>query len=343
MVDRTHTPSPLYRQLLEIGVQYSRFMQQLLALLRPFDDSGEWALHGYRTCAHWLSAKYGIDVATGREWVRIAQKLGELPTIAASFDDGKLSYSKVRLLTRYANPETERDLDQIGRETDMAVLDQAIATYLRKHETEEEEEERHKASTYLRWRAEPDGMTAFYGRLAPEKAAALIAAVDQQVERTQSEKRASMDASSPRKVVTWPSLAQQRAVALVDRVTTGEGGVAAECVFHIRGDGCTMDDGTPISDHVVARLLPDSFVRVLIHDAEARPINASGRRRLPSNRQKRVVKERDRRCVDCGSTDLLRYDHNPPFEKTRQTVIDELELRCSPCHKKKHDREQKDS
>jgi hypothetical protein len=33
---------------------------------------------------------------------------------------------------------------------------------------------------------------------------------------------------------------------------------------------------------------------------------------------------------------LLHYDHNPPFHHTRRTVIDELELRCAPCHRQRH-------
>jgi 5-methylcytosine-specific restriction endonuclease McrA len=51
-----------------------------------------------------------------------------------------------------------------------------------------------------------------------------------------------------------------------------------------------------------------------------------------------VVKERDRFCQDCGSTDLLEFDHVPDFEASGQTVVDELELRCGPCHRRRHDR-----
>ena len=112
--------------------------------------------------------------------------------------------------------------------------------------------------------------------------------------------------------------------------------VISEVIIHVRGDGCTLDDGTPIADSAVARLLSQAFIRVLIHDAERRPINASSRQRHPTQRQKRVVHERDRKCVDCGSTDLLRYDHDPDYEQSRHTTTDELKLRCAPCHHKRH-------
>ena len=131
-------------------------------------------------------------------------------------------------------------------------------------------------------------------------------------------------------------MAQQRADALAWLVTNGGAGVSTEVVLHIRGDGCTLDDGTPITDSAVARLLPDSYVRALIHDAHRRPINASSKRRYPTTRQKRVVRARDQHCLDCRSTALLEYDHVPAYEQTRHTVVDELELRCAPCHQRRH-------
>ena len=86
----------------------------------------------------------------------------------------------------------------------------------------------------------------------------------------------------------------------------------------------------------VAALVGESFIRVLVHDAETGDLNASGRQRHPTLRQKRVVNEKDRVCVDCGREDLLEYDHVPAYEVTGRTVVDELRLRCAPCHRKRH-------
>jgi hypothetical protein len=107
-------------------------------------------------------------------------------------------------------------------------------------------------------------------------------------------------------------------------------------VLHVRGDGCTLDDGTPIAESVIERIAPRAFLRALIHDAERRPINVSGRQRHPTTRQRRVVKERDRACVDCGATDFLQYDHEPDYEISLRTVVDELRLRCPACHHARH-------
>jgi hypothetical protein len=158
------------------------------------------------------------------------------------------------------------------------------------------------------------------------------AALDATVMSNRVTAERSQDASAG----AWPTLAQQRADALDHLLTNGTGTVDIEMVIHVRGDGCALDDGTPIPDSVVADLAPESFLRALIHDAERRPVNASSRRRHPTTRQKRVVRERDRACIDCGTTHLLEYDHNPPYQQTHHTITDELQLRCTTCHRRRH-------
>ena len=96
----------------------------------------------------------------------------------------------------------------------------------------------------------------------------------------------------------------------------------------MRGDGATLDDGTPITESSIAELLLGSFVRALVHDVEA------GR---STTRQRRVVKERDRACVDCSSHDLLEFDHVPAYAQTGHTIVEELQLRCAPCHRFRHE------
>ena len=212
-------------------------------------------------------------------------------------------------------PCTAREWIRIGRRlNDLPAIAADFAAYHHQHRS-------------LRWRTDPDGMVTFTIRLPPHLAATLIALLTTLVWRTRP-------ARNPDK--TWPTLAQQHADALAVLLRSGAGRVDTEIVLHVRGDGASCDDGTPITDTVIADVAPEAFVRVLIHDAEGRPINASARHRHPTTRQKRVVKERDRACVDCGRHGLLHYDHNPPFHHTRRTVVDELELRCAPCHRQRH-------
>jgi len=119
-------------------------------------------------------------------------------------------------------------------------------------------------------------------------------------------------------------------------LTDGAGDLDTEVVLHVAGDGNTLDDGTPIPDSVIADLIPHSFIRALVHDSQGNPIDATNRRRHPTRRQKRLVKARDRHCIDCGRHDLLEYDHQPAYEQTRHTITTELRLRCAPCPAQRH-------
>jgi hypothetical protein len=71
-------------------------------LVRAFDDRYGFAKWGLRNCAEWLAWRCGLSLSAAREKVRTAQALRSLPAISAAFADGRLSYSKVRALTRVA-------------------------------------------------------------------------------------------------------------------------------------------------------------------------------------------------------------------------------------------------
>lgn len=288
------------------------------------------------TCAHWVADHLDIDTSTAREWLRIGRLLRTLPRIAARFADRTLSYSKIRALTRVATPENEAALLHIAQRVPASRLSAALAAWLNRETPQEETARRQHQARAVRQRLEPDGMTTFTISLPPLMAGTLLAAIDTTLLRNQAHA-----ATEARYAGQWPSVAQQRADALIAAITN-PARLNYEVVLHLRGDGCTLDDGTPINDHTVAGLLDHAFIRALIHDAEQRPVNASTRRRHPTTRQRRVVHEAHYgRCIDCGSTTLLQY-HQPDYETTKRTTTDELECRCPPCHHRHHRHHRRD-
>ncbi len=314
-------------RLAVVARNWAAAQHEMVTLAADLADSPEWILAGSPTPAHHLAAIADVEPCTAREWIRVGKRVRGLPTIAQSFAGGTLSYSKVRALVAVATPANEAELVGIAVDTPAGDLRAAIARWMHRNCDPGELEAHQRRQRSVRWRTEPDGMVSFTLRLPPQVAAVLIALLTALVMRS----RPRPDASAG-----WPSLAQQHADALEQLVCEGAGEVGTEVVLHVRGDGCTTDDGTPVPDTVIADLVPDAYLRALIHDAEGRPINASGRHRHPTTRQKRVVKERDRTCVDCGRADLLQYDHIPDYDQSGHTLVDELELRCAPCHHRRH-------
>ena len=51
----------------------------------------------------------------------------------------------------------------------------------------------------------------------------------------------------------WPTLAQQHADALAHLLREGTRGLVTEIVLHVRADGATLDDGSPLPMSTVER------------------------------------------------------------------------------------------
>src|SRR6266852_1623809 len=104
----------LGEEIAELSAHLEAATARLLDLIREFDARGGWN-HGFRTCAHWLAWRVGMDLGAARERVRVARALGTLRRLADALARGELSYAKVRALTRVATPETEERLLAVGK------------------------------------------------------------------------------------------------------------------------------------------------------------------------------------------------------------------------------------
>src|SRR5438132_5524718 len=149
----------------------------LLDLIREFDARGGWG-NGFRSCAHWLSWRVGLEPGAAREHVRVARALGSLPGLAQALARGELSYSKVRALSRVATPETEERLLAVGRAGTAEHVELIVRGWRRVDRiAEAREEARRHQSRALHVYQDEDGMVILRGRLAPEVGAMLVQAL----------------------------------------------------------------------------------------------------------------------------------------------------------------------
>lgn len=95
------------RRIEELSAQINAATAELVQLSAEYDDVGGWLGVGLRSCAHWLSIHAGVDIGTGAEMVRTGHALESLPHIAEAFAEGRLSFDKVRKVTRVAVAEDE--------------------------------------------------------------------------------------------------------------------------------------------------------------------------------------------------------------------------------------------
>ncbi len=102
---------------------------RLLTLIADFDRLRGWENDGFRSCAHWLAFRTGIDLGAARERLRAARALNDLPQISASMEQGELSFAKVRALTRVATPESEGELLELAHCSTAAQLERTVRTW----------------------------------------------------------------------------------------------------------------------------------------------------------------------------------------------------------------------
>jgi hypothetical protein len=184
-----HDESMSKAQLKSLGEEIATFAARvdvathaLIAKLRQFDAHEGHAQDELPTCAHWLSWRTGIGLNAAREKVRVARALGELPRVDELFSRGKLSYSKVRAITRVATPETEQDFIDIALHATASQTERLARAYERTRE--DKDESIPKPRRYVRRSKTFRGMERIEMQLPPEEAAivwdALMSAMDAQ-------------------------------------------------------------------------------------------------------------------------------------------------------------------
>ena len=157
---------------------------RLLYLLGEIDRRGGWSdpldSRGFRSAAHWLSWRVGMDLGTARQHVRVARRLPELPRISAAFEAGEVSYSKVRAMTRIATLENEGELLCWARACSACQLENLVRRYRKAAPAgERARAAAHQEGRHLQTYYDADGMLVVKGRLPPEVGAMLVKALEQ--------------------------------------------------------------------------------------------------------------------------------------------------------------------
>ena len=165
----------LEHEIVQLAAQINAGTCRWLELVAEFDRREGWASWSCRSCAEWVAWRCALDTRSAREHVRVARRLGELPLIHAAFARGELSYSKVRALTRVAEPDSEADLLELASQATAAQLER-IVRGLRRVSTADATESH--AMRYLSTWWEADGTLSINGSLPAEEGAAFLIALD---------------------------------------------------------------------------------------------------------------------------------------------------------------------
>jgi hypothetical protein len=356
------TPEPVAEldrlgdEIAELAAHLDAATAHLLELIRELDARGGWN-HGFRSCAHWLSYRAGIELGAAREHVRVARALGSLPRLADALGRGELSYSKVRALTRVATPETEERLLAVGRAGTACHVERIVRGWRRVDRLAEARESarRHKARALHMYQDE-DGMVVIRGRLTPEQGAVVRQALAAAGEALYRRTRAADPPSWPGDVPAGTSSAeQQRADALVllaeaalhHGLDPGAPGERYQVVVHVDAPvladpeapgQSVLDGGTHVPAETSQRLACDATRVIMRHDADGQIVEVGARTRTIPPAIRRALHHRDRGCrfPGCGlpfgqGHHIRHWAHGGP------TTLPNLAMLCRRHHRAVHE------
>lgn len=332
----------LDRAIVSLAARLNADTHDLLVLIRRFDERGGWLRWGFESCAEWLHWRCDLSLSAAREKVRVAHALKTLPLIAPAFARGELSYSKVRALTRVANPKNEDDLLTFALRTTAARVEERCRELRCGTTASTEDALRAQSRRALSLRRDPQRGTATITVELPLEAAELI---DKALDRAME-----MEA----RVYLEPELAkegwrQQRADALVAMARTylagdREAGAGTpdhyQVVVHVDQTALTANhgrSGLPIES--VRRIACDSNRITLVEDEHGEPLSIGRKSRTVPAAIKRALWARDKGCrfPGCGRKRFVDAHHIEHWSTSGATSLDNLMLLCTQHHQLVHE------
>ena len=343
-------------EIAELSAHLDAATARLLDLIREFDARSGWNT-GFRSCAHWLSWRVGLDIGAARERVRVARALGTLPRLAECLARGELSYAKVRALTRVATPETEERLLKVGRGETAAHVEQIVRAWRKvDRKAEARESARQHASRGLYVHHDEDGTVVLRGRLAPEVGALLLRALDAARETLYQRARETAPTACPADPVEEPTTpAQQRADALALLAETalhheldpGAPGERYQVVVHVDAAALAepdqpgqsvLEQGVHVPAETSRRLACDASRVVMRHDRDGHVVEVGARTRTIPPALRRALHRRDRSCrfPGCGLP-FGQGHHLRHWAQGGPTTLSNLALLCRRHHRAVHE------
>ena len=343
-------------EIAELSAHLDAATARLLTLIREFDARGGWNT-GFRSCAHWLSWRVGLDLGAARERVRVARALGTLPRLAEALGRGELSYAKVRALTRVATPETEARLLAVGRAGTAVHVERIVRGWRRvDRQAEARAAARQHAGRGLHVYQDEDGTVVLRGRLTPEAGALLLRALEAARETLYQRARVSQEqpaVADP--ALERPTRAQQQADALALLAETalhheldpGAPGERYQVVVHVdaaaladpeRPGQSALEEVGHVPAETARRLACDASRVVMRRDEDGRLVAIGARTRTIPPALRRALLHRDRTCRFPGCHVRVGQGHHVRhWAQGGPTTLANLVLLCRRHHRAVHE------
>ena len=313
-----------------------------LVKVREFDEDELWAGPGLMSCAHWLNWKCGIGMNAAREKVRVARALPALPKISEAFRLGKVSYSKVRAMTRVADEENEDYLLNIALHGTASMLETLVRSYRRAVKLNEPEsaEIQHDSREFNYWWDE-NGCFVFKGRLPAEVGTMLMKAIEKGTEQVVRDVASEMlDPFDKQRADALAMLAESY---LEHGPASSSSADRYQVMVHVSAETSGADHyiehGPDVSAETSKRICCDTSISKITEDEEGEPLSIGRKSRVIPPAMRRALKARDKQCRFPGCTHRYFIDghHIHHWSEGGETSLDNLVQLCRYHHRLVHE------
>lgn len=325
-----------------------------IQLIAEYDRREGWTHWGCHSIVQWLGWHCGLGGRAARERARVGRALRDLPQITAEFAAGRLSYSKVRALTRIATPMNEADVVVLAEHATASQVDRIVSAYRGVLTVEEEIERanRQVAEQHLRSDWEDDGSMAIHRRMPSEVGALLLKALEAARRELCADARGEGGPAGP---VHRPERAtnidalQLIAESFLEHGAASRDGsdrylmiVNVDEDVLVRDDPsgvCELDGGPALAPEAARRLACDASTVAMIRRADGSVLGASDKTRTISRRLRRLVHARDRGCrfPGCGARRFVDVHHVRHRAHGGTNALDNLIELCWFHHRLVHE------
>lgn len=320
-----------------------------LKLIAEFDERKGWSDGATQSCAHWLSWKCGVALGAAREKVRVAHALETLPKISEAMACGKLSYSKVREITRVASAASEDYLLMIAENGTAQHVERLVRAYRRCQEAEElSREARQQQNRGVTFRYDDDGSLVVQCRLPSEAGAkfkkALGLAVEQLPKHVPAGTSQEPDSFSARRADGLGMIVES---FLANGAMELSGAESHQIVVHVSAETlrdrkagcCEFEHGPSMAAETARRFSCDASVIALVENEDGEPLNVGRKTRTISAPLRRALNARDKGCrfPGCANTRYIDAHHVEHWANGGETKPSNLVSLCRFHHRAVHE------
>jgi hypothetical protein len=315
-----------------------------LVLIREFDERAGWLEWQSGNCSEWLSWRCDISLSAAREKVRVAHALLHLPNISQAFAEGRLSYTKVRALTRVTHLREQGELLRFACKHSAVQVEERCREFRCGTVASTDAANRVHDRRYLSLHRHPGRGTVTLSMEVPLEEGELI---EKALDVARESLLADAETSGNAELATesWSTRQADALVAMARAYLDGEPTAERSRSNHqvtVHVDRSALIEGrgrSGLAVESVRRIACDAETVTIVEDENEQPLSVGRRTRTIPPRLSQALWARDKGCTfpGCHRRRFVNGHHVKRWAHGGETSLENLLLLCTWHHRAVHE------